>query len=507
MTKNLSPELPADPKPLDHLARCGAPDDPAIIDKQGIVDFAGFDAMVGAVASWLAGQGLDRGDRFASWLNKTRLACILPLAAARAGLIYVPINPLLKHGQAAHILADSGAKLLISGKARLARLEDGDVPEGCATIDEHDVPTEGDVMTPSAADPAEIVEILYTSGSTGRPKGVVLSHANLWLGAVSVSHYLGVTPQDRTLCVLPLSFDAGQSQLLSTWRAGAAAIPLDYLMARDVMRAVDRFDANVMCGVPPLWVQLAEIDWEPEIAAKLRVLSNTGGKMPVPLVRRLREIFPGAALHSMYGLTEAFRSTTLDPELIDTMPESIGKAVPFAEIMVVTAEGKRAEPGEPGELVHAGPLVSQGYWQDPERTAARFKPAPEFSEYGGTAVWSGDTVERDAEGYLRFVGRDDSMIKTAGNRISPSEIEDAAIASGVAPEACAFGVPDPRLGAAIMLVVRGSSENDEALKRFLKAELPNFMQPKAIVWQDDLPRNPNGKLDRTAIERQWGESA
>lgn len=501
MTKDLNPEA----KTLDHLALCGAPDAASIVDKQGVLDFAGLDRAVGTVAAWLARQGLESGDRVASWLNKTRLACILPLAAARAGLVYVPINPLLKHRQAAHILADSGARLLIGGKARLASLVDGDLPSECAAIDEKEVPEDGDVMTPSTADPVEIVEILYTSGSTGRPKGVVLSHANLWLGAVSVSQYLGVSPDDRTLCVLPLSFDAGQSQLLSTWHAGAAAIPLDYLMARDVMRAVDRFDASVMCGVPPLWVQLAEIDWDPAIAANLRTLSNTGGKLPVSLVKRLRALFPDAAFHSMYGLTEAFRSTTLDPALIDTMPESIGKAIPLAEIMVVTEDGREAEAGEPGELVHAGPLVSQGYWQDPERTGLRFKPAPDFSEYGGMAVWSGDTVMRDEEGFLRFVGRDDSMIKTAGNRVSPSEIEDAAIASGLAAEACAFGVPDERLGAAIILVVRGETENDEALKRFLKGELPNFMQPREVVWQADLPRNPNGKLDRTAIESQFGE--
>jgi len=207
----------------------------------------------------------------------------------------------------------------------------------------------------------------------------------------------------------------------------------------------------------------------------------------------------------MYGLTEAFRSTTLDPALIDVHPESIGKAIPFAEVMVVRPDGVEAACGESGELVHAGPLVAQGYWQDAERTALRFKPAPGFSRYGGTAVWSGDTVVRDEAGLLRFVGRDDSMIKTAGNRVSPSEIEDVAIASGEVAEACVFGVPDERLGAAIILIVRGhDGEKDEALKRFLKAELPNFMQPREIVWQGDMPRNPNGKLDRTAIERKWG---
>lgn len=501
MRESLSP----DPRPVDHLPLCGAPGDPALAGRREALDYAGLEEATGAVAQWLKGQGLSAGDRVASWLNKTMLACILPLAAARAGLVHVPINPLLKRAQAAHILADSGARLLIGGTARLASLESGDVPEACKGVAEGDVPLTGDGMAPSSADPEDLAAILYTSGSTGRPKGVMLSHANLWLGAASVAHYLGLEARDRTLCLLPLSFDYGQNQLLSTWRAGGCAIPFDYLMPRDVAKAVGRHDVTVLAGVPPLWVQLTEIDWPAETAAKLRVLTNSGGKLPVSLIRKLRTTFEGAALHSMYGLTEAFRSTSLDPALIDDKPESIGKAIPFAEIMVVGPGGAEAAAGEPGELVHAGPLVARGYWQDPERTAQRFKPAPAWSEQGGMAVWSGDTVIRDEAGFLSFVGRDDSMIKTAGNRVSPSEIEEAAVASGRVAEAVAFGVPDERLGAAIRLVARPAGEVDEeGLKRFLKAELPNFMQPREIIWRQELPRNPNGKLDRTEIEREFG---
>lgn len=501
MTKALNP----DPRPLDHLSLRGNPGDVALLDKQGALDFAGLEVSVGALARWLSEQGLAPGDRVASWLNKTRLACLMPLASARAGLVHVPINPLLKRAQVGHILADSGAGLLIAGKSRLASLEDGDVRARCVIAEETEPVLDGDGLPPSQSDPGSLAAILYTSGSTGRPKGVMLSHANMWLGALSVAQYLDVRASDRTLCVLPFSFDYGQNQLFSSWYAGASVVPFDYLMARDVTKAVGRHDVTILAGVPPLWVQLTEVDWPQETAGKLRILTNSGGKMPVPLVQKLRETFAGAALHSMYGLTEAFRSTTLPPDLIDTMPESIGKAIPFAEIMVVAPDGSQTAPDEPGELVHAGPLVALGYWQDPERTAQRFKPAPDFSDYGGMAVWSGDTVTRDADGFLRFVGRDDAMIKSAGNRISPSEIEDAAIGSGETAEACAFGVADERLGQAIRLVVRGNGDaSDDALKRYLKTELPNFMQPQEIIWQEHLPRNPNGKLDRTEIERKWG---
>jgi acyl-CoA synthetase (AMP-forming)/AMP-acid ligase II len=202
----------------------------------------------------------------------------------------------------------------------------------------------------------------------------------------------------------------------------------------------------------------------------------------------------------MYGLTEAFRSTCLDPALLDEHPDSIGRAIPFAEVMVVGPDGSQAAAGE---LVHAGPLVGKGYWNDPGRTADRFRPAPPGSRYGGTAVWSGDQVRRDGQGLLYFVGRQDSMIKTSGNRVSPTEVEEAAVASGVAAEAVALGYPDERVGEAIALIVRPSAARDEAgLRNYLKRELPNFMQPSAIIWRDELPLSPNGKLDRERLKSE-----
>ncbi len=300
------------------------------------------------------------------------------------------------------------------------------------------------------------------------------------------------------LGVLPLSFDYGQNQLLSSWYAGACVVPLDYLTPRDVIRACARHGITTLAAVPPLWVQLVEQDWPAEAIAPMRRLTNSGGALTVELVRSLRSRFPQARLFPMYGLTEAFRSTFLDPALVDANPTSIGKAIPFAEILVVDEAGEIAVEGE---LVHCGPLVAQGYWQDPARTAERFRPAPAASHFGGMAVWSGDRVRRDADGLLHFVGRGDGMIKSAGNRISPQEIEDAAIATGLAAEAVAFGVPDTRLGQAIHLVVRGRGDEAE-LRAALKRDLPNFMQPAVIRRVAAMPINPNGKIDRALLARE-----
>lgn len=486
------------PHPIDTLPLRGAPDAVALEDKGGALTYAGLEAAVGQAAQALARHGLAPGERVASWLPKTRAACLLPLAAPRAGLVHVPINPLLKRAQVAHILADSGARLLVTQGARLAALEPGDVPPDCRVLTEEELADE-DALPPSSADPQALAAILYTSGSTGRPKGVMLSHANLWLGAISVAHYLKIAAQDCVLGVLPLSFDYGQNQLLSTWAAGARVVPIDYLTARDVVKAVARFGATTLAGVPPLWVQLLEAEWPDEVAGMLRRLTNSGGALTPRLVRGLRARFPQADLYPMYGLTEAFRSTYLDPALVDAHPDSIGRAIPFAEILVVGPDGERAAQGE---LVHAGPLVAQGYWRDPERTAARFRPAPVFAKSGGMAVWSGDTVAEDAEGLLRFVGRDDEMIKSAGNRISPTEIEEAVLSGGEAAEAAAFGVPDARLGQAILVVLRGDPLREGELRARLKRELPNFQQPAVYDWRAELPRNANGKLDRTALKAE-----
>ena len=473
------------PFPLDHLTTRGDPAAAALIADGRTLTYAKLEGAVASASATLLDYGLTPGDRVASWMGKTMLACILPLAAARAGLVHVPINPVLRRAQAEHILADSGARLLIANRARLDTLT-----AEAKMIALEDWQSGSDRLGPSTRDPAELAALLYTSGSTGRPKGVMLSHANLWLGAVSVVHFLKLAPADRTLCLLPLAFDYGQNQLLAAWAAGSCAIAFDYLLPRDVVRAVGRHDVTCLAGVPPLWHQLADQAWGEE-GASLRTLTNSGGHLPEPLVRRLRGLFPEARLHLMYGLTEAFRSASLDPALVDAHPDSVGTAIPFAELRIARPDGTNAAPGEEGELVHAGPLVAHGYWNDPARTAERFRNGE---------VWSGDTMAIGTDGLLRFRARDDAMIKTSGNRVSPTEIEEAALASGAMIEAAAFGVADDKLGQAIILVgVPRGDEAEQRLRAHFAAELPAFMRPQRIVLIPQMPLGSNGKLDRAAL--------
>jgi acyl-CoA ligase (AMP-forming) (exosortase A-associated) len=350
--------------------------------------------------------------------------------------------------------------------------------------------------------------ILYTSGSTGRPKGVVLSHRNMLAGAHSVTSYLGNHPDDRLLAVLPLSFDAGFSQLTTAFVAGAAVELLEYLLPQDVLRAASRARATGITAVPPLWIQLARLAWPEPVRESLRYIANTGGHMPRTTLDMLRNALPTTQVFLMYGLTEAFRATYLPPDELDRRPDSIGKAIPNVDVMVVREDGSPCAAGEPGELVQRGALVALGYWNDPERTAERFRPAP--GQPAGIArpeiaVWSGDTVRMDEEGYLYFVGRKDDMIKTSGYRVSPTEIEEVVYAGGLVAEAAALGIPHPVLGQAVVVVVKpGQGFDVRQLLDRCRRTLPSFMWPLEIVLRDHLPRNPNGKIDRPRLASELG---
>lgn len=514
---------------LEHRAASHA-ETPALTFKNTTLSYAELWQQVCGVAARLAGLGLEREQRVAVFLEKRIEAVVAIFGTSAVGGSFVPINPLLRPHQVAHIVADCGARVLITSPERLALL--GEILEECPTVAHIllvDVGTTSDAsgnMAPtiqgwpqssscatsarmqSSAIDLDMAAIFYTSGSTGRPKGVVLSHRNLIVGAESVSQYLENAGEDVILAALPLSFDAGFSQLTTAFSVGAHVVLMNYLLPGDVVQLCARHGVTGLTCVPPLWIQLAEQNWPTEATRALRYFANTGGKMPKSLLDKLRANFPEAKPFLMYGLTEAFRSTYLDPAEIDRRPGSIGKAIPNAEILVVRPDGTRCDPGEEGELVHRGALVGVGYWNDPERTAARFRPVPGRDASWRTpeiAVWSGDTVVADEDGFLYFVGRKDEMIKTSGYRVSPTEIEEEAYATGMVRDAVALGVDDAKLGQRILLVASppGSGSLDQtALIAALKRRMPHYMVPSAIVVRNEVPRSPNGKFDRAMLQKE-----
>ncbi|MFO1412801.1 MAG: acyl-CoA ligase (AMP-forming), exosortase A system-associated [Burkholderiales bacterium] len=511
---------------LDHSAE-RAPDAPALTWLDRTLRYGELAALTAAVAGGLHAIGLRRGERVAFYLDKRFETVATAFGTARAGGAFVPVNPVLKGDQVGHILRDCNVRVLVTSPERIAAI--ANTLAECPDL-RHIVLT-GDAPAPAVPGKSflrwaelvghapvaghrvidvDLLAILYTSGSTGRPKGVMLSHRNMVAGAKSVASYLGNHPQDTLLAALPLSFDAGFSQLTTAFHAGARVVLLNWLMPRDVLGALDREKVTGLTAVPPLWIQLTQLEWPAVIADSLRYIANTGGRMPRETLQQLRARLPRTQPFLMYGLTEAFRSTYLPPSEVDKRPDSIGRAIPNAEILVLRPDGTPCDPGEPGELVHRGALVGMGYWNDPAKTAERYKPLP--VGVGGReagmvipelAVFSGDTVQMDAEGFLYFIGRRDEMIKTSGYRVSPTEIEEALYGTRLVGEAAAFGIPHPTLGQAIVVIVTppagGTLTADDLLAECRKV-LPAYMVPATIeVRGGPLPRNANGKIDRKAL--------
>lgn len=485
-----------------------------------------------AFAGGLVELGLARAERVGIYLEKRFEAVIGAFGAAAAGGVFVPLNPLLKGDQVAHILRDCSVRVLVTSAERLALL--GDVVRSCPDL-RHVVLVGEPAELPLAGSSAvhrwksvcggsgrvghrvidtDMAAILYTSGSTGRPKGVVLSHRNMVMGAKSVASYLENTAEDTLLAALPLSFDAGFSQLTTAFHVGARVVLLNYLLPRDVVSTLARERVTGLTAVPPLYIQLVQVEWPESVATHLRYYANTGGRMPRDTLLRLRARLPASKPYLMYGLTEAFRATYLPPHEADRRPDSIGKAIPNAEILVLREDGTPCAPNEPGELVQRGALVAQGYWNDAEKTAERFRPLPAGAagrEAGlvlpEIAVFSGDTVRQDEDGFLYFVGRRDEMIKTSGYRVSPTEVEEALYATELVGEAAAFGVPHPALGQAIVVVATPQERRTLEAPTLLAAcrsRLPSYMVPATIdIRGGPLPRNPNGKIDRKLLAQEF----
>jgi len=260
----------------------------------------------------------------------------------------------------------------------------------------------------------------------------------------------------------------------------------------------------VVAAVPPLWLRLLDkTAFRTAPLAQLRVMTNAGGHLPVHAVRALRQAQPGAQLFLMYGLTEVLRSTYLPPAEVDRRPDSIGRAIPGAEVLVLREDGTEAATGEIGELVHRGPTVTLGYWNDPARTAEVFRPhplRPPDAPDRERVVFSGDLVKRDADGFLYYVSRRDRVMKVMGIRVGPDEIADVLFASGEVTEAAVVGEPDEQWGARIVahvvLVPTGSLER---LQTYCARELPRHLQPARIAVRDALPLLPSGKSDLAAL--------
>lgn len=509
---------------VEEAAQC-KPNHIALKYRETTLSYTQLNTEIISFANKLVDLSLVAGERVGIYAEKRVETVVAMFGTSKAGCVFVPINPLLKADQVAFILENCTVSLLVTTPDRLSILLS--ILPQCKNLKHIIVMTETppaielqnikttlwselkniDCMQYPKIIDQDIAAILYTSGSTGNPKGVVLSHRNIVAGAISVAEYLELNDNDRLLTVLPLSFDYGMNQITTMFLVGGCVVLMNHLFPKDIITLLEKEKITGLAGVPPLWIQLTQLHWPNSITEHLRYITNSGGHMPKETLTLLRKLLPKTKPYLMYGLTEAFRSTYLPPSEIDKRQDSMGKAIPNAEILVVRPDGTPCEPEEPGELVHRGVHVSLGYWNDPEKTAERFKPCPMQNKclpITELAVWSGDIVKKDKDGYLYYVGRNDETIKTSGYRVSPTEIEEMFYSSKLVAEVVAFGVPHSSLGHAIYVIAKltenNNSESETSLKQECQKKLPAYMVPHFIeISKDSLPRNSNGKIDRKSL--------
>ncbi|MBI4206784.1 MAG: acyl--CoA ligase [Betaproteobacteria bacterium] len=503
---------------LSHSAR-RLGDKVALVCMKRRVTYREIEESANALAHALIGRGVGHGDRVIVLADNTVETVIAFWAVLKASAVVSIVNPSTKREKLQYLIDDCRPAALITE----ARLRDvwllpsqsrhvrtvivsgdlGDEMAGNARL------LRWDALAPGARNviPArrnidiDLAAIIYTSGSTGEPKGVMLTHRNMLTAATSIAQYLEVTEDEVILNVLPLSFDYGLYQMIMAFREGARLVlESSFAFPAQTLRLMVEEGVTGFPGVPTIFATLAEMkslkDYD---LSRIRYVTNTAAALPARHIVALKELFAGARIFSMYGLTECKRCTYLPPQDLERKPGSVGIPIPNTEMWIVDETGRKVPPNTVGQLVIRGATVMQGYWEKPEATAAALKPGPLSGE---RVLYTGDYCRMDEEGYLYFVGRMDDIIKSRGEKVAPKEIEGVLSNINGVKEAAVIGVPDPVLGQAIKAFVvleRGVTLTEKDVQRYCQARLESYALPKYIEFVSDLPKTSTGKIRKVGL--------
>ena len=524
---------------LEHSAE-RLPDKEFIVCGDRRLTYAEVNEKADRLAAGLIELGVRRQDRAAIFLDNSAESVIALFGILKAGAIFIMLSATMKAKKLNYILNNSGARVLVTHpqKSRIVNEAAADAPDLKTIIWCNSAPNQStnhptniswnDVISiPSAPMPSalcpmpsaplpsapcpmpyaapsidlDLATIIYTSGSTGEPKGVMSAHGNVLAAARSISSYLENVEDDIILSALPLSFDYGLYQvLMAALFAGTVVLEKSFVFPYKVLERLVQEKATGFPIVPTMLAMLLQMDnLERFDFGRLRYVSNTAAALPVSHIRKLRGILPHVSIYSMYGLTECKRVSYLPPDEIDRKPDSVGIPIPNEEVFIVDEHGSVVPPGVVGELVVRGANVMQGYWRDAEETAKRFRPGKTPHE---RLLYSGDLFRRDEEGFLYFVARNDDMIKTKGERVSPKEIENVLCEMEGVAEAAVIGMPDDVFGQAIKAFVVGIDHggvSEQAILKHCSQNLEPFMVPKSVVILDSFPKNASGKIDKKRL--------
>ena len=502
----------------DHLRETAVnmPDKTALVVGGIRMSYRDLDAQSDRVASALAARGVARGDRVLLVADNSAEAVVALYAVVKAGAIACPLNPQTRAdkfsaicariepaamimqarlgGMAERVCSEDMPRIAIANdgaELRSGWIDFGTLAAGASLSESVDVGRPG-----GAGGAGELALLIHTSGSTGVPKGVMLTHDNVTAACTAIVTYLENTAEDIILSVLPLSFGYGLTQVVTAAMCGATLVlEKSFAFPRVILKRMAEEGVTGFPLVPTMAALLLQMkDLSPGFLPKLRYITSAAAQLPPVMSMGLRSLFPDAQLCIMYGQTECLRATWLPPQDVALKPTSAGIAIPGGEVAVVDERGVPVAPGVIGELVVRGPHVMQGYWRDEAATAAALRPAP---EPWGRELRTGDLFRMDEDGYFYFVTRNDDIIITRGEKVSPQEVERVLYAFEGIREAAVVGTADPILGEAVKAVIvaePGRRLDEREIIRHCARFLEDFMVPKAIEFRDSLPRTASGKI-------------
>ncbi|MDD1605632.1 MAG: acyl--CoA ligase [Methylococcaceae bacterium] len=471
------------------------------------------------LAHTLHTRGVRRGDRVAIFMDNTWQCAASIYGVLLAGGVFVAINAQTKRDKLAFILHDSDTRVLLS-EPHLARVfgtvaeqmpslqvlcthEAKGLPAGVENLDEvlADMPTTPPLQSAITLD---LAALIYTSGTTGDPKGVMHTHQSLLFVLDSINEYLGFTQDDRLFSALPLNFGYGLFQWFSAVRAGATLIlERSFTYPAQVFKCMNDEAVTSFACVPTVFALMLAHDAKQSLHfPSVRILTNAAAALPVEFISGIHRLFPQASLYKMHGQTECIRCAYLNPALADLKPESVGRAIPGTELLLLDENRRAVAQGEVGTLYVRGPHLMRGYWKQPEKTAEVLVPSSLSGEF---MLKSGDLFKQDVDGDLYFVARSDEIIKSRGEKVSPAEVENVIYRLPAVQEVVVAGIPDPLLGQAVcaFVVVReGETLSIQQVKHICSERLENYMVPKHVLLLPELPRTANGKLSRKLIMEQ-----
>lgn len=509
---------------VDHFLSKAAdafPDKEAIICGDRRITYAELLGLSYRLSQTLKNTGVKPGDRVAMLLDNSIEAAVGIFGTLMAGAAFVMVGQTAKADKVRFILNDCTASAVITHVGSFGKIVSdaaGDVESLQAILFfgdgnllqstnvpvirlSNEITSMPSSIPDSSAIDCDLAALIYTSGTTGFPKGVAVSHLNIVSAATSITQYLNNVPDDIIVNFLPLSFDYGLYQLLMSVKLGATLVlERSFAYPYKVVETVARERVTGFPGVPTVFAVLLQMEGiDRALFDNVRYVSNTAAALPPAHIERLKKLFRNAQIFSMYGLTECKRVSFLPPEDLESRPTSIGKGMPNEKIFVADEHGRPAPPGTIGELVVRGSNVMLGYWNRPADTAEIIR--------SGAYPWdrllfTGDLFKMDEDGYFYFVARKDDIIKSRGEKVSPTEVERVIHELDEVKEVVVVGVDDEVLGKALKAIVVTVAPGLLTKRQVIahcRRRLESFMVPKYVEFRGEILKTPAGKIDRSRI--------